>query len=244
MRSRIGNRYNWVGMVRAFGVVTNPIAFLWALGMHRVPKTATMRTPTGKLTLKLRNYESVKTLFGVFCRDDYATPAATPAFFLDIGANIGYASAYFLSRNPANLVRCFEPDETNLECLRENLAQFGNRATIVNRAVTPETGETVIYRAADGKHSALHANELATTPQTIATRAFDEILAEPTPTGLPLVVKLDVEGIEEELVKSVDFTKHKRLTRLLCESLFCSALIARPHRREIRNGYVEDLRFG
>ncbi len=244
MRSRIGNRYNWIGMVRAFWVVTSPIEFLMALGLHRVPATATVRTPTGKVTLKLRNYESVKTIFGVFCRDDYATPASQPAFFLDIGANVGYASVYFLTRNAANRTRCYEPDETNLECLRENLAPFADRTEIVNRAVTPTTGETVIYRAPDGKHSALRPNELATLPQNIATRAFDEVLAEPTPPGLPVVLKLDVEGVEEELVKSVDFNTHPRLTRMLCESLFCSALIARPHSRDIRNGYVEDLRFG
>lgn len=237
------SRYNWIGLLRAWWVVTNPIKFYLGLVQHRAPARLSVRTPTGTVTLALRNFESLKTFFGIFCRDDYATPAAQAFFFFDIGANIGFASAYFLSRNRANRVCCFEPDETNLEWLRRNLAAFGERATIVNEAVATESGETVLYRAETGKHSALHPNELATIPQRIASSGFGDILARPGPNDLPTVVKLDVEGSEEELIRSVKFENYPRLQRLLCESTVCSQLITRPHRRDLRNGYIEDLSF-
>ena len=237
------NRYNWLGLLRACRVITDPLTFFLALARHRVPQTLAVRTPTGTITLALRNFESLKTLFGVFCRDDYATDSGRPFFFFDIGANVGFASAYFLSRHPENRVCCFEPDETNLPWLKRNLAAFPGRAAIINRAVATTSGETVLYRAETGKHSALHANEIATIPQKVASSGFGEVLAAPSPDALPTVVKLDVEGIEEELIKSVKFEDYPQLQRLLCESTTCSQLITRPHRRALRNGYIEDLSF-
>jgi FkbM family methyltransferase len=237
------NRYNWRGLLRACWIVTNPLKFLLGLARHRVPETVAVHTPTGTITLALRNFESLKTLFGVFCRDDYATDSGRAFFFFDIGANIGFASAYFLSRNPKNRVCCFEPDETNLLWLKRNLAAFGERATIVNRAVATTSGETVLYRAETGKHSSLQPNAIAMTPQKVASSGFGDVLAEPAPDALPTVVKLDVEGVEEDLIKSVKFENYPQLQRLLCESTTCSQLITRPHRRALRNGYIEDLSF-
>jgi FkbM family methyltransferase len=239
------NRYNWLGLLRACFVVVNPIDFFAGLIRHRAPESLAVRTPTGTITLTLRNFESLKTFFGVFCREDYATKAERPFFFFDIGANVGFASAYFLSRNRANRVCCFEPDESNLAWLNRNLAAFPGRAAIINRAVAPASGETVLYRAETGKHSALQPNELATIPQKVESSGFGDVLAGAAAAegGLPTVVKLDVEGFEEELVKSVKFENYPQLQRLLCESTVCSQLITRPHRRALRNGYIEDLSF-
>ncbi len=237
------NPYNWIGLLRACWIVPHPLKFFADLIRHRVPETLAVRTPTGTITLALRNFESLKTFFGIFCREDYATDSGRAFFFCDIGANIGFASAYFLSRNPKNRVCCFEPDETNLSWLHRNLAPFLDRATVVNQAVATESGETVLYRAATGKHSALHPNEIATIPQKVASSGFGDVLAAPAPDALPTVVKLDVEGAEEELIKSVKFENYPQLQRLLCELTVCSQLITRPHRRALRNGYIEDLSF-
>jgi FkbM family methyltransferase len=237
------NRFNWLGLLRACWVVTNPAKFFTGLARHRAPESLSVRTPTGTITLALRNFESLKTFFGVFCREDYATPSDRPFFFFDIGANVGFASAYFLSRNRDSRACCFEPDETNLAWLTRNLAAFPGRAIIVNQAVAPASGETVLYRAETGKHSALYPNELAKIPQKVVSSSFGEVLANAAPGALPAVVKLDVEGAEEELIKSVKFENYPQLQRLLCESTVCSQLITRPHRRALRNGYIEDLSF-
>ena len=239
----LASRFNWLGLLRAWWVVTNPFKFFVGLVTHRAPETLSVRTPTGTVRLTLRNFESLKTLFGIFCREDYATPTREPFFFYDIGANIGFASVYFLSRNRANCVRCYEPDPTNLACLRQNLAVFRNRAVIVEHAVTTENGACTFYLADTGKHSTLHPNELAVKPHTVIATSLSDVLAEPPPNGLASVAKIDVEGIEEDLIKSVDFENYPRLQRVLCESTTCSQLIARPHLRVLRTGYIEDMHF-
>ena len=114
-------------------------------------------------------------------------------------------------------VCCFEPDETNLPWLKRNLTAFGNRATIINQAVATTSGEIVLYRAETGKHSSLQANDIATVPQKVACSGFGDVLAEPAPDALQTVVKLDVEGLEEELIKSVRFENYPQIQRLLCE---------------------------
>lgn len=243
VRRWIGYPVNWAGFVRSFWVLADPFSFWHSVLTAQVPEQVAVRTPTGNATLTLRNFESLKTLFAVFCRRDYATSGERPFFFVDIGANIGLASVYFLTRHPANLVRCFEPDTSNLDCLNRNLAAFPGRASVVNCAVAAQTGEAVLYRAESGKHSALQPNAVAQTPQQVTTRAIDEVLALAAPFDLPVVLKLDVEGMEEELVKSVKFEKYPALRRVICESTSCSQIVSRPHTRAIRSGYIEDLQF-
>ena len=235
--------FNWLGLLRALWVFANPFKFFAAVLCRRVPVSLAVRTPTGIITLTLRNFDSLRTLFSIFCRKDYETPSSRPFSFYDIGANIGLAAAYFLSRNLNSQVRCFEPDETNLDWLHRNLEPFSGRATIINCAVTLRTGEAMLYRADDGRHSSMRQSEIAKAQQKVSTLSFNELLTETWGSNLPIVVKLDVEGLENELVASAKFENHPRLSRLVCESTTCSTLITRPHRRVVRNGYIEDLRF-
>jgi FkbM family methyltransferase len=237
------NRFNWVAALRACRIFADPLPVFIGLLRQSTPTTVRVRTPIGQIELKLRNFESLKTLFSIFCRQDYLVSGKSPALFLDIGANIGLASAYFLSRNPGNVVHCFEPDLANLAYLRENLAAFRGRATISDHAVHISSGATVLYRSADGKHSSLHLTERAVIPQHTVTRMFADILAEIALVGLPTIIKLDVEGTEGDLVQSVKFEDYPFIRRMMIEGTSYAHLISRPHTRTLRNGYIDDLNF-
>ena len=239
----IRNRHNWMALYRALWVFANPLQFFVGVLRHAAPARVRLRTPTGSVTLRLRNFESLKTVFSVFCREDYGIGGERPLHFLDIGANIGISVVYFLTRHPGNSARCYEPDSGNLEFLRENLASYGVRACLVEKAVGTAHGELTLYRAADGKYSSTLAITEAIAVQRIEADAFADVLAEVRGTGLPSVVKLDVEGIERELIASIDFADYPNIERLFCESTECGELIRRRHVRSLRNGYVEDLRF-
>jgi FkbM family methyltransferase len=237
------NRYNWAALTRASSVFEEPGVLLKALASRRAPETVRVTTPIGPVTIALRNLESFKTVFSVFCRGDYASEADRPAGFLDLGANVGVAALYFLSRNPGNRVRCYEPDAANLPFLHRNLAPYGDRVEIVERAVGPEAGTAILFRSEDGKYSSLIEAEGGDARQATEVEAFRDVLAATSALPGPIVVKIDIEGLEPELVRSVDWTDYPQIARVVTESVECSALIARPHERKLRNGYVEDLRF-
>jgi FkbM family methyltransferase len=239
----LANRFNWLALGRALRIFEHPHRFIRGAVSRQAPQQLSLRTPTGRVLLALRNFESLRTLFSIFCREDYRTQAVQPAVYVDVGANIGIAAVYFLSRHPRNIAICFEPDAANLEYLRHNLAPFGSRARIVEHAVGVHAGTMTLFRSEDGKYSSLIASARATMPQEAIVESFDTVLRDAAGLGLPVVVKLDVEGMETELVRHTRFESHARVTRLICESTQCAELITRPHQRTLRSGYVEDLVF-
>jgi len=50
---------------------------------------------------------------------------------IDCGANVGYSSAYFLTRFPKCKVICVEPDSSNFKLLQKNLAPYKDRITLM-----------------------------------------------------------------------------------------------------------------
>src|SRR6266849_2034454 len=56
-------------------------------------------------------------------------------FIIDCGANVGYSSVYLLSRFPKARLVAIEPERTNFEALRRNMAAFGDRVTCLHAGV-------------------------------------------------------------------------------------------------------------
>ena len=69
----------------------------------------------------------------IFAWDEYACLRSIPSprWILDLGANVGYSSAYFLSCFPDASVIAVEPDPENYSLCRRNLAPYGKRARVV-----------------------------------------------------------------------------------------------------------------
>jgi FkbM family methyltransferase len=214
-----------------------------AVARRKAPRTITVRTPIGRLEIALRNFPSLRFVFSIFCRGDYQTPTDRPYSFIDIGANVGVAALYFLSRHPANEVICFEPDDENFGYLERNLAPFASRATLVKKGVSVAEGEAQFFRSAYGDLSSLATIASPVASTRIETVSFRSLLARSASERFETIVKLDVEGMEEQLVASVDFADFPRVKRMFCDSTQCSALITRPHRRNVRSGYVEEICF-
>ncbi|HWH24280.1 MAG TPA: FkbM family methyltransferase, partial [Candidatus Limnocylindria bacterium] len=190
-------RNNWVALGRLLTTVVAPIAFLLAIWRRRAPESVRLRTPTGTVTLAMRNFESIRTTFSIFLRRDYETTSDRSFAFVDVGANVGVAAVYFLSRHRDNTVICYEPDWANLPYLEQNLAPFGERARIVPRAVGATAGELTLYRSEDGKYSSLLPFGRATLPAPVDVEAFADVLAEAerqaSAVAREVVVKIDVE---------------------------------------------------
>jgi FkbM family methyltransferase len=114
---------------------------------------------------------------------------------VDLGANVGYSAAYFLTRFPRATVICVEPDRANGEALRANLAPYGNRWRLVPSAVWSETCDLVFDDRYSGPREEWGRQVRPARPgENAIMRAvsvgslWDEACS---------IVKMDVEGAEE-----------------------------------------------
>src|SRR5215472_3915980 len=72
----------------------------------------------------------------IVCEEyDCLKDISCPRFILDLGANVGYSSAYFLTCFPTSRILAVEPDPENFQICRANLAKYGDRAEVLLGAV-------------------------------------------------------------------------------------------------------------
>jgi FkbM family methyltransferase len=126
---------------------------------------------------------------------------AEPRVLIDCGANVGFATAWFLSRYPTMRAIAVEPDPTNAEMLRRNLAPFGDRATVLETGVWSRPARLRVVRGAFGD-----GREWATQVVECAAGEPHDLVAVDIPSlidrmgGGPIdVLKIDIEGSEREL---------------------------------------------
>jgi FkbM family methyltransferase len=123
---------------------------------------------------------------------------------LDLGANIGLASRWFLRCWPSAQVIAVEPDLGNAALLRRNLASAGNTSQfhrVVNAFVGGRARKAVLKTRGEG-----FANE--GTLSDVMPSGSDSVLPVVTPaqllemTGVTIdLVKMDIEGSEKEVLE-------------------------------------------
>jgi FkbM family methyltransferase len=88
----------------------------------------------------------------IFPSDEYACMRriSSPGLILDLGANVGYSSAYFLNCFPAAKVVAIEPDPQNYKLCRTNLAPYGERVRLVLGAAWSKRTKLVLSRGTWG----------------------------------------------------------------------------------------------
>jgi FkbM family methyltransferase len=132
------------------------------------------------------------------CFDDLADAE----LILDLGANVGYASAYFLSRFPRAFVVAVEPDTANFAILEKNLAPYKGRYLAVNAAVWSEK-TTLHFTATSTDKGNECGREVTADTQKAGTIAVDAIdidsLVAMTPYNKISILKVDIEGAETQV---------------------------------------------
>lgn len=131
----------------------------------------------------------------VLVEEEYAAVADERAeVIVDCGANVGYTSAYFLSRFRDAHVVAIEPFPANAEVCRRNLAPYGRRATVIEAAVWSHNGRLVLDHAG--------GNEWGVRVRTARVGEAGGIEAIDLPSlGLDRIdiLKIDIEGSEANL---------------------------------------------
>jgi FkbM family methyltransferase len=94
--------------------------------------------------MDLRIFDEVFVVRSHQCLDDLQNIE----FIVECGANVGYASAYLLTRFPSARLLALEPDPDLLPTLEANLAPYGDRARALGQAIWPHPAEIVLAETA------------------------------------------------------------------------------------------------
>jgi FkbM family methyltransferase len=117
---------------------------------------------------------------------------------LDCGGNIGLSVRSFGKDYPDAPIIVVEPDDNNLRVLRENVASLGDRVTVVQGGIAARSGHCRVIGRERGSAGLMTEYCDAGAEGAIRTWTIDDLLAM-VPNGQPWIVKLDIEGAQDEL---------------------------------------------
>jgi FkbM family methyltransferase len=173
-------------------------------------------------TLPLRPGTNDDVIYNSVVRqNEYRLPAQLPAgaIVVDIGVHIGAFSYLALTRGAA-AVYGFEPEATNLARARENLAPFGDRVHLSNRAIwrsdvppSPQHFWASTDRANTGGGTLIWETE----GPLVDAVPFDEVVDTITENGRRRIdlLKIDCEGAEFPIL--LTSTRLSRIDRIVGE---------------------------
>ncbi len=195
-----GHYRAFAGMVLRYpNFAENLRRYLTAHGEY--PYRCSVRTPVGLVAPTLYSSHDISTVNEVFCRQDYRA-GRDLGVTVDVGSNIGISGLYFLTRNTTSRAYLFEPDPKNVERLKGNLAAYDGRFEVQAVAVGLTNGEVSFGTEPTGRYGRISDDygEVITVPCHAIDEAIDQILER---EGRIDVLKIDTEGIEEQLVAAI-----------------------------------------
>jgi FkbM family methyltransferase len=209
-----------------------------AAHLHLSPfwPTVRLRLPAYDIRVYLRPGTSdLAVLNQIFAQREYAPldKLGTIRTIIDCGANVGYSSLYFLNQYPLAQVIAVEPDPANAAICRKNLAQYGNRAQLIQSAVWSHPTRLALARGVygDGREWATQVREIN------PNEATHDLLAIDMPTLLSLcgngradILKVDIERSETVVFQDASQWLHLigniaiELHDVECENIFFTSL--------------------
>lgn len=154
------------------------------------------------LQVRLRGSSDIAVFHQIFIGQEYAClrKLEEPSLVLDLGANVGFSAAYFLSAFPKARVVVVEPDERNLEMCKVNLAPYGDRVMLLHGAVWSRSTILRLSKGTfgDGLEWATQVAESIEDEETSAgVQAWDVgSLIEISGAATVDLLKVDIEGAE------------------------------------------------
>jgi FkbM family methyltransferase len=123
-----------------------------------------------------------------------------PISILDLGANVGLSSLFFLERYAVKEIVCLEPDADNFKRLQHNLQDKKIKLHLHNAAVGLQT--TTEYSISAGNDPV--RKKMIKSAQGVAMPfiGFDSLLQQNFD-----LIKIDIEGAEWELIERLNETR-------------------------------------
>ncbi len=166
---------------------------------------------TLQLPVRLTTISDSIALRGVFAEQAYAVASIDAHIkkIVDLGANCGYATAYFCRRHPKAVVACVEPEPGNLvQCLK-TIRWNSLPATVFTTAIADARGLSRL--ATDEGFPARSRIKRDGDGLRVATISLGHVLTEMGWEDADLL-KMDIEGAEEAVIReSMDDLRRFRI---------------------------------
>jgi FkbM family methyltransferase len=155
-----------------------------------------VRTPEVKAPIYVRVPSSDLSAFDqVFRNGEYDFHASKPKVIIDAGANVGLASLLFAKRYPSARIIAIEPEQSNFDLLKENVAPYSS-ITPVHAALWYENTTLRIHDPGLGEWGYM----TLTSGKGHEVRAVTvDRLMEEFEVDLVDILKIDIEGAEKEV---------------------------------------------
>ena len=184
------------------------------------PQNYIIKFRGSRIPLTIYNGHDAITLVEVFCRGDYQVESKD-RIFVDVGANIGIASLYFLAMNDKAFVYAFEPSKLNFIKLSTNLKNYSSRVKLSNCAIDVKNGLRKFREEATGRYGGFSdiSNRIPVDEYDVECLELNKVIGEILDKeSLIDVLKIDTEGNENELYSSINSTNRRRVRRIFVES--------------------------
>lgn len=183
------------------------------------PKEIFVKTPIGKQKATLYCSDDMITLVECFGKLDYRA-GKNISCVVDFGSNIGISALYFLTRNKKVKVYLFEPLPKNIERLKGNLQGFENRYELDSVAVGLENGISKFGCESTGRYGGLNKSEMENQVE-VQVKNANEVLQDILGKNESIdILKIDIEGLEEEILNNLAPPLLKKIDRIYAETEF------------------------
>jgi FkbM family methyltransferase len=185
----------------------------------RIQRPVSLYSKYAKFPLRFRPQTSDHSVFfQIFVHREYRCldNARDVNLIIDCGANVGYTSAYLLSRFPTARLIAIEPDPENYDMLQANLAPYG-RYRAIRSAIWSHPAELVISgKELGGEWSRQVKPAGSADPATIPAIDIGTLLEESGSERIS-ILKIDIEGAEAEVFSADCDGWLKRVDNLVIE---------------------------
>ena len=187
----------------------------YLLGRGTYPTSIKVRTPLGHADIRVDSFHDLLTVNEIFARKDYHAPRDIDVV-VDIGSNIGISAIYFLTRNRDSRVFLFEPLPRNIDALKANLRGYEARYVLREVAVGTNNGMVEFGWEDTGRYGGV--GRAGKRRLDVPCRDINDVLAEILrEVGRIDVLKIDVEGSEEDLLRHASREHLRRIRRIYAE---------------------------
>jgi FkbM family methyltransferase len=195
-----------------------PLPYLYFAFQKRMPYRGPFKLFSKNLDfpVKVRPETSdLSVFYQIMIFDEYRCVAGlkSPELIIDLGANVGYSSAYFLSRFKNSRVIAVEPDPSNFRELQNNLLPYRSRAIAVQAAVWPHSEMLLLNHPGQGEEWGISIRP--SENGTVRAITVPELISMSGAQRISLL-KIDIEGSEIDLFRS-DTTWLRQVDNIVIE---------------------------